>query len=63
MKNSIGKEAEADALGLPSVGVRGRLWVRKSLREKIPTVLASLCQLDTARVITEKGASDEEMPP
>ena len=27
------------------------------------TVLASLCQLDTAGVITEKGASVEEMPP
>lgn len=30
-KNSIGKEAKADALGLPSVGVRGRLWVTQSL--------------------------------
>jgi hypothetical protein len=29
-----------------------------------PTVLAGfVCQLDTAGVITEKGASFEEMPP
>jgi hypothetical protein len=28
-----------------------------------PIVLASLCQLDTAGVITEQGASVEEMPP
>jgi hypothetical protein len=29
----------------------------------LASVLAVLCQLDTAGVITEKGASVEEMPP
>lgn len=43
MKNFIGKEVEVDVFGLLLVGVRGRFWVRKSLREKIFIVLVSLC--------------------
>jgi hypothetical protein len=31
--------------------------------EKIPVLAGSVCQLDTDGVITEKGASGEEMPP
>jgi hypothetical protein len=37
--------------------------VKYSMNKEEECVLASLCQLDIAGVITEKGASVEEMPP
>ena len=47
------------ALDVPSV-----LWSQLELLLCSPQVLAGfVCQLDTAGVLTEKGASLEEMPP
>jgi hypothetical protein len=37
--------------------------IKKTQNETMLVYWLVLCQLDTARVVTEKGASVEEMPP
>jgi hypothetical protein len=41
----------------------GKAYINQSVRPYISVLAGVMCQLDTAGVITEKGASVEEMPP